>query len=259
MNRIKNAFKKGDKSFIGFLVAGDPSLNKTAEFILEMERGGADLIEIGIPFSDPVAEGVVIQAANIRALDNGATVCDVFKLVRKVREVGSTVPLVLLTYLNPVYHFGYERFFGECKSVGIDGIIIPDLPFEESREVADVAEKFGIDLISLIAPTSDQRIEMIAKNAKGFLYLVSSMGTTGTRGEIVTDLKTIANSVRKYTDIPVAIGFGISRAKQASELSKDADGVIVGSAIVKIISEHGVNAGEHLYEYVKDIKDAIKT
>jgi tryptophan synthase alpha chain len=268
MNRIANAFADKKKAFIGFLVAGDPSIDKTVEFILEMESAGADLIEIGIPFSDPVAEGPVIELANIRALDKGTTVHDVFEVIKKVREAGNpakggqagrgSLPLVLLTYLNPVFHYGYEEFFAKCKEVGVDGIIIPDLPFEECREVADVTEKHGIDLISLITPTSKERIEMIAENAKGFLYLVSSMGITGVRSEIITDTKSIIESIRAASQaVPVAIGFGISRAEQAAQLVQYADGVIVGSAIVEIIEKHGENAGKYLYNYVKSIKEAI--
>ena len=256
MSRIKNALKKGENAFIGFLTGGDPSLEKSLEFILEMEAAGADIIEIGIPFSDPVAEGPVIQAANIRALENGVTVCDIFGLVGKVREK-SEIPLVLLTYLNPVYHFGYDAFFKECEGVGIDGIIIPDLPFEESGEVGGIAEAYGVDLISLITPASHERVEMIAKNAKGFLYFVSSMGVTGVRGKIETDIKSVIDSVRKVSDIPVAIGFGISRAEQAAELSRHADGIIIGSAIVKIIEKHRDNAGKYLHDYIKEIKTAI--
>jgi tryptophan synthase alpha chain len=258
MNRIENAFKKNKKSFIAFLTAGDPSLDHTVEFILELERGGADIVEIGIPFSDPVAEGATIQAANIRALKNNVTVRDVFEVVRRVREK-SEVPLVLLTYLNPVYFFGYEDFFLQAKEAGVDGIIIPDLPFEESEEVSQVSNKFSVDLISLITPTSDNRVKVIAENAKGFLYFVSSMGTTGVRSEIVTDIKSIVEKVKSVTDTPVAIGFGISRAEQAVQLSKHADGVIVGSAIVEIIEKHGINAGQHVHDYVKGIKEAINS
>ncbi|MCL2037202.1 MAG: tryptophan synthase subunit alpha [Oscillospiraceae bacterium] len=252
MSRISNAFKNG-KAFIAFLTGGDPGLDKSAEFILELERAGTDIIEIGIPFSDPVAEGPVIEAANIRALKNNVTVRDIFALVKKVRET-SEVPLVLLTYLNPVYFFGYEEFFAECKSVGVDGIIIPDLPFEESREVGDVADKYGVDLVSLIAPTSNERIEMIARNAKGFLYLVSSLGVTGVRKKIKTDVESVVNAVKKVSDVPVAVGFGISNAEQASELARYSDGVIVGSAIVEIIAKHGENAAAHLCSFVKEIK-----
>jgi tryptophan synthase alpha chain len=257
MSRIASAFTKG-KAFIGFLTGGDPSIDSTVEFILALERGGADLVEIGIPFSDPVAEGPVIEAANIRALEKGVTTHDIFEVVRRVRAK-SEVALVLLTYLNPVYFYGYEAFFAECKSAGIDGIIIPDLPFEECREVADVADKFGVELISLITPTSAQRIEMIAKNARGFLYLVSSLGTTGVRSEIITDTSAIIEAVRKVSDTPVAIGFGISRPEQAAKLAADADGVIVGSAIVELIENHGIRAGEYLHDYAREIKEAINS
>jgi tryptophan synthase alpha chain len=257
MSRISNTFGKNKKAFIAFLTGGDPHLDNTLDFIRELERAGTDLIEIGIPFSDPVAEGPVIEAANIRALKNNVTVRDIFGLVAKVRET-SEIPLVLLTYLNPVYFFGYEKFFAECKRVGVDGIIIPDLPFEESREVGDVAEKHGVDLISLITITSKERVKMIAENAKGFLYFVSSMGTTGVRKDINSDtIESVIDTVRKTSDIPVAVGFGVNNAEQAVKLTRFADGVIVGSAIVDIIREHGENAGKYVYEYVKEIKDAI--
>ncbi|MCL1789692.1 MAG: tryptophan synthase subunit alpha [Oscillospiraceae bacterium] len=256
MSRIANTFKNGNKAFIGFVVTGDPGITQTAEFILEMESAGADIIEIGIPFSDPVAEGPVIEAANIRALSKGTTVHDVFDLVVSVRRK-SEIPLVLLTYLNPVFHYGYEKFFSKCKETGVDGIIVPDLPFEECREVADITEKYGIDLISLITPTSKERIKMISEGAKGFLYFVSSMGTTGVREEVETNVKPVIDSVRASSDIPVAVGFGISRNEQAKALSQYADGVIVGSAIVDIIANHGEKAGKHLYEYVKNIKNAM--
>ncbi|MCL1866871.1 MAG: tryptophan synthase subunit alpha, partial [Oscillospiraceae bacterium] len=227
------------------------------DFVHELVRAGTDLIEIGIPFSDPVAEGPVIEAANIRALKNNVTVRDIFALVTKIRET-SDVPLVLLTYLNPVYFFGYDEFFAECKKSGVDGIIIPDLPFEESSEVSVHADKYGIDLISLITPASDERVKMIAANAKGFLYFVSSMGVTGVRGEIDTDIKSVTETVKSVSDIPVAIGFGISRAEQAAALSQHSDGVIVGSAIVEIIEKYGGDAGEKVYEFAKTMKEAIK-
>lgn len=256
MSKINKAFKNG-KAFIGFLTGGDPSMEKSEEFILEMERGGADLIEIGIPFSDPVAEGIVIQQANIRALTAGATTDKIFELVEAVRKK-SDIPLVFLTYLNPVFRYGYIRFFGRCRFLGVDGIIIPDLPFEEKDELAKIAEKHGVDLISLIAPTSEQRIRQIAAAAKGFLYMVSSMGVTGMRSEIKTDLKSIVETAKEAADIPVAVGFGINTPEQAGKIGSMADGVIVGSAIVKIIEEHGDEAGPFLYEYVKGMKAAIK-
>lgn len=256
MSKIINAFKNG-KAFIGFLTGGDPTIEKSEEFILEMVRGGADLIEIGIPFSDPVAEGMVIQKANIRALSEGATTDRIFELVEAVRRK-SDVPLVFLTYLNPVFKYGYECFFERCRSLGVDGIIIPDLPFEEKDELVDIAESFGVDVISLIAPTSEERIKQIAGSAKGFLYVVSSMGVTGMRSEIKTDLKSMIETVKAASDIPAAVGFGINTPEQAKEIGSIADGVIVGSAIVKIIEKYGEEAGPHLYDYVKSMKEAIK-
>ena len=255
MSRIKNAFKN-DKAFIGFVTGGDPSIEKTKEFVLEMVKAGADLIEIGIPFSDPIAEGPVIQEANNRALGAGATVEKLFALVKDLRKE-IDVPLVFLTYVNPVFHYKYEAFFKRCADVGLDGIIIPDVPFEEQAPVREAAAKHGIDLISLIAPTSQERIKEIAKNATGFIYLVSSMGVTGVRSEITTDLTSITAAIKSVTDTPVAIGFGIHAPEQAAQMSKIADGVIVGSAIVKIAAQHGKDAAPHIYRYVKEMKDAI--
>lgn len=256
MSKIAQAFKNG-KAFIAFLTGGDPSMEKSEEFILEMVRGGADLVEIGIPFSDPMAEGLVIQEANIRALSAGATVDKIFELVSSVRQK-TDVPLVFMTYLNPVFNYGYPRFFARCAELGVDGIIIPDLPYEEKGELADVAAEFGVDVISLIAPTSEQRIEQIAKEATGFIYVVSSMGVTGMRSEIKTDLPAILEVVRESSSVPTAVGFGINTPKQAGDMAKIADGVIVGSAIVKLIEKHGENAGTYIYDYVKSMKDEIK-
>lgn len=255
MSNIAKAFQNG-KAFIGFVSGGDPSIEKTKEFALEMVRAGADLVEIGIPFSDPIAEGPVIQEANIRALAAGATVEKLFALVEDLRKE-TAVPLVFLTYLNPVFHYGYDAFFRRCGGVGLDGIIIPDLPFEEQAEVREAAAKYGVDLISLVAPTSEARIREIAKTAAGFIYLVSSMGVTGVRGEITTDLGSIAAALRQVTTLPAAIGFGIHTPAQAAEMARIADGVIVGSAIVKIIAEYGENAGPHIYQYVKEMKEAV--
>lgn len=255
MSKIKNAFTQG-KAFIGFLTAGDPSLDKTEEFILSMVSAGADLIEIGIPFSDPIAEGEVIQRANIRALSIGTTLEKIFKMVKAVR-LNTQIPLVFLTYLNPVFTYGYDHFFKECNASGVDGVIIPDIPFEEKGELIPFSEKYGIDIISLIAPTSRERISKIASCAKGFVYCVSSMGVTGVRSEIQTDLPSIIATVKSVTNVPTAIGFGISTPQQASEISASADGVIVGSAIVQIIEEHGDNSSKPLYEYVKAMKQAI--
>jgi tryptophan synthase alpha chain len=260
MSNIGKAFQNGT-AFIGFVTGGDPCIEKTGEFILEMVRAGADLVEIGIPFSDPIAEGPVIQEANIRALSAGATVEKIFGLVETLRKK-TAVPLVFLTYLNPVFHYGYEAFFKRCRDAGLDGIIIPDLPFEEQDEVRLTASKHGVDLISLIAPTSEARIKEIAAAASGFVYLVSSMGVTGVRSEIKTDLSSMIAAVKSATNVavaklPVAVGFGIHTPAQAAEIGKIADGVIVGSAIVKIIAQYGEAAGPHVYQYVKELKDAV--
>ena len=267
MSNIAQAFRNG-KAFIGFVTGGDPGIEKTKEFVREMVRAGADLVEIGIPFSDPVAEGPVIQEANIRALNAGTTVKQLFTLVQDLRKETS-VPLAFLTYLNPVFHYGYDAFFKRCRDCGLDGIIIPDLPFEEQAEAREAAARYGVDLISLIAPTSrgepslrsvedtDSRVKEIAKAATGFIYIVSSMGVTGVRGEITTDLASIVGAIRSVTSVPAAIGFGIHTPSQAAQMARVADGVIVGSAIVKIIAEHGGAAGAHIYRYVKEMKEAV--
>jgi tryptophan synthase alpha chain len=256
MSKISNAFKD-KKAFIGFLTAGDPNLDKTEEYILAMEEAGADLIEIGIPFSDPIAEGPVIQDANIRALSAGTTTDRVFDMVASVREK-TQIPLVFLTYLNPVFKYGYEKFFGKCKAVGIDGIIIPDMPYEEKGELLDIAKSNGVDVISMIAPTSEDRIKAIASEATGFIYVVSSLGVTGMRSEIKTDLGSILETIKSVTDVPAAVGFGINTPQQAAQYSAIADGVIVGSAIVKIIEKHGADAKVALQQYVKSMKESVK-
>jgi tryptophan synthase alpha chain len=227
-----------------------------------MVRAGADLVEIGIPFSDPVAEGPVIQQANIRALNAGTTLEKLFVLVGDLRRK-TGVPLVFLTYLNPVFHYGYDAFFKRCRQTGLDGVIIPDLPFEEQGEVRPIASDYGVDLISLIAPTSEERIKEIVRTASGFLYLVSSMGVTGVRREIQTDLSAMVASVKSQTaltgkKLPAAVGFGIHSPAQAREIAKIADGVIVGSAVVKIVEEHGTEAGPYIYDYVRAMKEAVR-
>lgn len=254
MNRIENAFKK--KAFVAFLTGGDPTIEKSEEYIGRLIDGGADVIEIGIPFSDPIAEGPVIQAANIRALSAGTNLSKIFELVANVRKKYAETPIVFLTYLNPVYKYGPENFFKKCSEIGADGIIVPDMPFEEKGEISDAAAKYGIDIISLIAPTSEDRIKLIAQEAQGYIYIVSSMGVTGMRSEIKTDIASIIESVRKYSDKPAAVGFGINSPEQATKFSSIADGVIVGSAIVKTIERLGENAGDELYEYAKKMKTA---
>jgi tryptophan synthase alpha chain len=255
-NKISAIFKK-QKAFIAFLTAGDPSIEKTEEFILALEKAGTDLVEIGIPFSDPIAEGTVIEQANGRALAAGATTDKVFEMVARLRQK-TQMPLVFLTYMNPVFVYGIERFFKRCEEVGINGIIIPDLPFEEKAEVLTVATAHQVDVITLIAPTSKDRIQMLARDATGFIYLVSSLGVTGVRSEIKTDLSAIIEDIRPVTTTPVAVGFGISSPEQAREISMKADGVIVGSAIVKIIAEYGDEAASILASYVKTMKQAMQ-
>lgn len=255
MTKISDAFKNG-KAFIGFITGGDPDIETTEKLLYTMSESGADLIEIGIPFSDPIAEGPVIQEASERALAAGCTTDKLFDLVAKVSPNLDT-PIVFMTYINPIYTYGKEKFMSKCKECGIQGIIVPDLPYEEKDELTPECDKYGIDLISLIAPTSHERITMIAKEAKGFVYCVSSLGVTGVRSEITTDISAMTDLVRKSTDIPCAIGFGISTPEQAKKMSADADGVIVGSAIVKIVAQYGKDSAEHVAEYVSSMKEAI--
>lgn len=255
MNKIEQVFQN-QKCFIGFLTAGDPSLEKTVEYILTMEAAGVDLIEIGIPFSDPVAEGPVIERANERALKAGMNLVGVFEIVNRVRET-SSIPLLFLTYLNPVYHYGYTNFFQKCKESKVDGIIIPDLPYEEKDEVQQIADEYDITLISLIAPTSKERIQQVVKEARGFVYAVSSLGVTGVRSEMGKELKDMVALIKTHTKTPCAVGFGIHTEEQGKNITKYADGIIVGSAIVKIIEEHKENASYHLREYIQKMKNSI--
>lgn len=256
MSNIRKAFTNG-KAFIAFITCGDPDLETTAAAVREMVKNGADLIELGIPFSDPTAEGPVIQGANIRALKGGVKTDKVFGLVRELRT-DVTVPMVFMTYANVVFSYGAEKFISTCAEIGIDGLILPDIPFEEKEEFLPLCKKYGVDLISLIAPTSENRIGMIAKEADGFIYLVSSLGVTGERSEIKTDLSSIVKIIRDNTNVPCAIGFGISTPEQAKSMADISDGAIVGSAIVKLLEQHGTAAPKYIGEYVKKMKDAIK-
>lgn len=256
MSKIARAFENG-KAFIAFITCGDPDLETTAAAVRAAVENGADLIELGIPFSDPTAEGPVIQGANLRALSGGITTDKVFDFVREIRRDGS-VPMVFMTYANVVFSYGSERFISTCKEIGIDGLILPDIPFEEKDEFQPICKKYGVDLISLIAPTSQNRIAMIAKEAEGFLYIVSSLGVTGTRSEIETDLGEMVKLVRENANIPCAIGFGISTPEQAKQMADIADGAIVGSAIVKLLEKHGKDAPRYIGEYVKSMKDGMK-
>ncbi len=256
MSNIRKAFENG-KAFIAFITCGDPDLETTAAAIRAAVENGADLIELGIPFSDPTAEGPVIQGANIRALNGGVTTDKIFVFVKELRR-NVKVPMVFMTYANVVFSYGAEKFISTCRDIEIDGLILPDLPFEEKEEFISLCHKYGVDLVSLIAPTSENRIAMIAKEAEGFLYIVSSLGVTGTRSEIKTDLTSVVKAVRENTDVPCAIGFGISTPEQAGRMAGISDGVIVGSAIIKLFEKYGKDAPEHIGEYVKSMKDAMR-
>ena len=256
MSNIKKAFEN-KKAFIPFVTCGDPDLETTIELVKEMEKSGADIIELGIPFSDPTAEGPVIQGANIRALSAGVTTDKIFEMVKEVRK-SVKVPLVFMTYANVVYSYGIEKFVKTASEIGIDGIILPYVPFEEKEEFAPACREYRIDFISLIAPTSNDRIQMIAKNAEGFVYCVSSLGVTVVRKNITTDIGAMVELVKKSNpSIPCAIGFGISTPEQAKNMVKYSDGVIVGSAIVKMIGENGKSSIEKVGEYVKLMKAGI--
>ncbi|WP_027868792.1 tryptophan synthase subunit alpha [Eubacterium sp. AB3007] len=256
MSNIGRAFQNG-KAFIPFITCGDPDLETTASVVRAVVDSGADLIELGIPFSDPTAEGPVIQAANQRALEGGVTTDRIFDLVRDLKRDIST-PMVFMTYANVVFSYGADRFLASCREIGVDGIILPDLPYEEKEEFLPFCNRYGVDLISLIAPTSDNRIARIAKEAEGFIYIVSSLGVTGTRKEITTDLDSITKVVRENAKVPCAIGFGISTPVQAKKMSEIADGAIVGSAIIKLIERYGRAAPAYVGAYVKTMKDAIR-
>lgn len=255
MSNIRKAFENG-KAFIPFITCGDPDLETTYKSVMAAIENGADLIELGIPFSDPTAEGPVIQGANLRALSGGVTTDKIFDLVKRLRDE-TDIPMVFMTYANVVFSYGSDKFISICSDIGIDGLIIPDLPYEEKDEFLPYCKKYGVDLISLIAPTSGDRVAMIAKEAEGFIYVVSSLGVTGTRSSIETDLSSIVDIIRKNTDIPCAIGFGISTPAQAHDMAALADGAIVGSAIIKLLEQYGKDAPKYIGAYVKSMKEAL--
>ena len=255
MSKIKEAFKNG-KAFIPFITCGDPDLETSEKIVYEMEKAGADLIELGIPFSDPTAEGPVIQEASLRALNAGTTTDKIFDMVKRIRE-NTDIPMVFMTYANVIYSYGSEKFISTCKELGMDGLILPDIPYEEKGEFIDLCHQYDVDLISLIAPTSEDRISMIASEAEGFIYVVSSLGVTGTRTSITTDIPTLVSKIKAASKVPCAIGFGISNPEQAANMAKSADGVIVGSAIVKIIAKYGKDAPRYVGAFVKEMKEAL--
>ena len=256
MSNIRKAFANG-KAFIPFVTCGDPDLETTVRVVREAVRAGADLIELGIPFSDPTAEGPVIQAANIRALSGGVTTDQIFDMVRELRK-DVTVPMVFMTYANVVFSYGSEKFISTCAEIGIDGLILPDIPYEEKDEFDPICKRYGVDLISMVAPTSEDRIAMVAKEASGFIYVVSSLGVTGVRSEITTDIGAMVKLIRASSDLPCAVGFGISTPEQAKKMAGLSDGAIVGSAIVKLIAQYGREAVPYVADYVKRMKDAVR-
>ena len=256
MSNLAKAFDHG-KAFVAFITCGDPDLETTAACVRAMAEAGADLIELGIPFSDPTAEGPVIQSANVRALSGGVTTEKIFDLVRELRT-DVTIPMVFMTYANVVYSYGAEKFISICRDIGIDGLILPDVPYEERDEFAPLCAQYGLDLVPLVAPTSEQRIAKIARDAQGFIYIVSSLGVTGVRSEITSDIGSVVALIRENTDLPCAVGFGISTPEQARDMAAKSDGAIVGSAIVKLIAQHGKDAALHVGAYVKSMKDGVR-
>lgn len=255
MSNIAKAFASG-KAFIPFITCGDPDLKTTAKVIRAMAEAGADLIELGIPFSDPTAEGPVIQAANVRALAAETTTDKIFDMVRDLRK-DISIPMVFMTYANVVFSYGSERFVSTCADIGIDGLILPDVPFEEKEEFDPICKQYGLDLISLVAPTSEDRIAQITREASGFVYVVSSLGVTGTRSEITTDIGSMVKLIRKNTDLPCAVGFGISSPEQAKKMAALSDGAIVGSAIVNLMAQYGRDAVPYVSDYVTSMKQAV--
>ena len=265
MSRIENCFQKlkenNQKALVAFITAGDPDLPTTRQIFSIIEKNGADIIELGVPFSDPLADGPVIQAASQRALENGTTLKKIIQLVIDIRK-GSQLPIVLMTSYNPVFAYGLKPFVDDALNAGVDGVIIPDLPPEEAGEFDSHAKKQGLDMIHLLAPTStEDRIRMIADESRGFIYYVSLTGTTGVKSEVSGDLKSKVQAIKNVAKLPVLVGFGISGPEQAREAAALSDGVIVGSAIVRLIEQNGNPADREskIGDFVASVKQAIST
>lgn len=256
MSKITKAFEN-KKTLIAFITGGDPDIETTKKLIITIAKAGADIIEIGIPFSDPVAEGPVIQAASERALQAGTTVDKLFDMIKNVRNQGVDIPLLFMTYANPIFVYGTDKFLSRSVESGINGLIVPDMPYEESRDFKELAKKSDIDFIDLVAPTSGDRIDFITKHSTGFVYCVSTTGVTGTRDSVAKEAKSVVDRVKKATKTPATLGFGISTPEQAKEVSQYAHGVIIGSAIVKIVAEHGKDCLPHVEKFIKDIRVAM--
>lgn len=255
MSKLTDAMEKG-KAFIPFLTAGDPDADSTVRYILAMARAGADIIEIGVPFSDPTAESPMIQEASLRALDGGMTMNGVFKIVRRVRAE-SNVPIVLYSYMNPVYFYGYPEFFARCEELGIDGFISPDLPYEEKGEVEEYAREHGVDVISMIAASSGDRIPEIAGDASGFIHIVSSVGAVGTGEEVMTDLTALINEVVRYAHVKAVTTYGILEPEQACNVTVGCGGVAVSGSVVRLIEKYGADAEVAIADYVRRMKSAL--
>ena len=254
MNNIKNAFK--NKALIGFVMAGDPDLDTTKEIIISMANAGADMVELGIPFSDPIAESVVIQSANLRALKSETYLPRIFEMIREVRKT-TDISIIFHTYINPVFNFGYEKFFKMCNETKVDGVVIPDLPYEEKQEIKEYADKNEVDIISFVVPTDETRIKMISKEASGFVYFVPSIGATKAMEGHTKELTDVIELLKQTTEIPVAIGFGIDTIQQAEFFSKMADGIIIGNAIVKLVEKYQKDSASHVYDYIKSLKNVM--
>ena len=254
MSNIKNAFK--NKALIGFVMAGDPNLDTTKEIIISMANAGADMVELGIPFSDPIAESSVIQSANLRALKSETYLPRIFEMIKEVRK-STDISIIFHTYINPVFNYGYENFFKMCDETKVDGVVIPDLPYEEKEEIKEYADKNAVDVISFVVPTEAERIKTISKEATGFIYFVPSIGATKAMEGHTKELTDVIEVLKQSTEIPVAIGFGINTVQQAEFFSKMADGIIIGNALVKIVEKYAKDSPTHIFDYIKSLKSVM--
>ena len=260
MNRIDKCFEdlksRGEKAVITFITAGDPNITTTEKTVLEMFDKGADIVELGVPFSDPIAEGVTIQKSSLRSLQGGTTLDKIFDCVANIRRQ-TDKPLILMMYLNTIFVYGTDKFFAACVEKGVDGVIVPDMPYEEREEILPFAQRYGVHNINLVSPASGERIKTIAGDSKGFLYCVSSNGVTGVRSEYKTEFDEFFKAIGESAECPYCVGFGISSPEQARKMSGYCDGVIVGSAIVRIMEEHGTASPERVGEFVHSLKSAM--
>lgn len=265
MSKIDDVFQRLKKeesaALMPFLPAGDPNLEMTREFILEMEKNGADIIELGVPFSDPLADGPTIQRSSQRALSGGVTLTKILAFLKELRKETS-VPIVLMGYYNPIFHYGVERFAQDAREAGADGVIVPDLPPEEAGDLIQAARKVGLDTIFLLAPTSTrERIERVVEVSRGFVYYVSLTGVTGERGELALDIGPSLTKIRDVTPMPICVGFGISTADHVQSVSRLAEGVIVGSAVVSLIEkeQNKPDCPVRVGAFIRELRQATKS